>query len=156
MSNIIPSAAINAGIQGGAVILAGCLRRSRTLPTPAFCALAAIQSVSTTLTQKCIEFVERQVKLVQGNKVDEKLDQTNYLISQALSIPLTLLAIKFLSRGNPLKYDMNTGTPSAYDAGALFCIVAQSTGLTLLAKAMKDLSSRIYNRITGTKTNSIN
>lgn len=132
---------MNCITQAASVAVAGCLRRSRTMPTPAFCALAVIQSLATNLTMQAIKYAVEKFNLIDNSKVDDKtFNKANYIVSQVLSIGLSSLGIQALSKGGyNLVYDMNPPSSSAYDKGALFCIVAQSTLVTSFGEVLKDL-----------------
>lgn len=115
--------------QIGCVIVAGCLRRSRFLPTPAFVAFSVLQGVLSNAILEGIKFAERKVGLIKNNDADDRIIEiANYVLSQALSIGLTYLAVNSIAlAGFALLYDMNLPSLSKYDAGSIFCIVAQAT-----------------------------
>jgi hypothetical protein len=128
----------------GATVVAGCIRRSRFLPTPGFLGFAAIQGFGTAAIIKGAEWIEKKAGVNPRTELDEKsLQLFNYVVAQGLSIALSLLAIHTLAGlGISLLYDMNYGARSLYDFGSIFCIAGQTALVTLTAvvsQVAKDL-----------------
>lgn len=130
----------NIALQTVSVGVAGSIRRMR-LPTPEFLAFAFIQSVVTNTVLEGIKWTERKCGMVKDPETDKTIALANYILSQVISIGLTYLVVQNLAVVGfaVLVYNMNPPSLSPYDFGSIFCIVAQSTLVTLFVKSMKDL-----------------
>lgn len=137
--------------RAGCIVVAGALRRSR-LPTPALFAFGLLQGALSTTAMEVIKLAERKLVRKGWMSIDQTNSKTiavaNFILSQAISIGLTYLAVNSLAVvGFSLLYDMNPPSITPYDAGSVFCIVSQGTLVNLFLKSMKDLYNSL--RITG-------
>jgi hypothetical protein len=139
----------NVALQAGANLVAQSARRGFIIPSISACIFSVIQSVVSNTVIEGIKFIEKTVFGLDETDL-KTVALANYIIGQVISIFLTALIVNNLALvlfDAALMYDMNPPSLSLYDRGSIFCIVAQSSLVTLFVKSVIDFAQMINERL---------